>query len=349
VPQGVKEPQPLGGSSAPPTGTVINPDPYGQSRLGGDDVITPGENPPGGPPALGSPILHGIPGRPDFNTGITHPGVDFSFNDFWNSLNPPVPGSPDMTGAAERQANSSRDAINAQTQQNRPGQTNAFGSSTTWTIGPDGRPMQTQSFGGQMGSLAGTLQGQALDAAGNPLPGGFSLDPSSARDQAITGAYNQATSRLDPQFRQREQALRSQLLNQGLDPSSEAFQTAMGNFGRERNDAYSTAMNGAIAQGTQAGESLFNQGLSGHQQAMADALLGKTLPLQQLGSLGGFLGMPNFSSAGASDPAQYLAAALGQGNMDLTRYGIQKGNAANMVGGGMDLLKTLGTLLTLGG
>lgn len=97
-----------------------------------------------------------------------------------------------------------------------------------------------------------------------------------ARDQAITAAYGQATSRLDPRFQQREDQLRTQLANQGLDPTSEAAQTELGNLGRERNDAYTSAMNGAIGQGTAAGSALFNQGV-----------VGQMLPYQQLGALQG--------------------------------------------------------------
>lgn len=263
-----------------------------------------------------------------------------------------APGAHDYTQAAQQTADSSNAQLDKQTLENRPNQTNAFGSSLMWTTGPDGRPMQVQSFGGPMQGVANSLMGQAQStfsqslpnspfSFGGPMqgPGPLSLDPSSARDQAISGAYNQATSRLDPMFSQREEALRSQLLNQGLDPSSEAYQTQMANFGRERNDAYSSAMNGAIGQGTEAGSALFNQGLAGanfnadnafrvgsyndqnaltqHRQNLADALMGRQDALSSLGALGGLTGQAGFDQAGRGTGTDFMGAA---GLQDESRF-----------------------------
>ena len=80
-------------------------------------------------------------------------------------------------------------------------------------------------------------------------------DGSKARDQAITGAYNQASMRLNPQFEQADAKMRSRLAAQGLDPNSQAARGAEAQLSANRNDAYSSAMNSAIAQGTSAGDS----------------------------------------------------------------------------------------------
>lgn len=107
-----------------------------------------------------------------------------------------------------------------------------------------------------------------LNRIGNQqLPSG-----EAARDQAITAAYDQATSRLDPQWAQQGEGLSASLANQGLSIGDEAYQTAQDNFGRARNDAYAQAMRNAIGQGTMAGSAIFNQGV---QSAM--------LPYQQFG------------------------------------------------------------------
>lgn len=53
----------------------------------------------------------------------------------------------------------------------------------------------------------------------------------------------QVEQRLDPTWNHKEEMLRTRLLNQGLDPSSEASQNTMGQFGRDRNDAYSATIN----------------------------------------------------------------------------------------------------------
>lgn len=206
-----------------------------------------------------------------------------------------APRSSNYKNTAEEEAARNAFEVDRQTTFNRPNQQNAFGSTSNWTTGPDGRPIQTQSFGGPMGQMAGNLQGQAMQATKNPFntgapfsfgrgaevgqfsPGGpFSfqnlqdpgslIDPSEARKQAFDSAYGQATSRLDPQWQQRESQMETKLLNQGLDPNSEAYKNAMSQLGQQRNDAYTSAQNSAIDQSTAAGNALFNQSLAGRGQ-----------------------------------------------------------------------------------
>jgi hypothetical protein len=244
-----------------------------------------------------------------------------------------APPPPDYTGAAEKTA-----------QQNRPNQVNANGSQITWTIGPDGRPVQSQSFGGPLAGANTALQGQLANEYSTPfdmskIPGLTS--GAAARDQAINGAYSQATSRLDPQFAQREEQLRTQLLNQGLDPGSEAYQTQMANFGRDRNDAYSSAMNGAIGQGTAAGQAIFNQSLAGHQTGMTDALTKRGLPGQELAGMQGFLQQPGFQSG-----ADYLGAAGLTDAAGFRNWQAHNQAEANAYGAGFQALGALGSLGT---
>jgi hypothetical protein len=119
--------------------------------------------------------------------------------------------------------------------------------------------------------------GQGIDSRLGQINGAGALPTGQeARDQAISGAYGQATSRLDPQWDQRDNARQVQLANQGLDPGSEAATNSGAQFGRDRNDAYTSAMASAIGQGTQAGDSIFRQGVTSSM-----------LPYQQLGILSG--------------------------------------------------------------
>ena len=80
------------------------------------------------------------------------------------------------------------------------------------------------------------------------------LDPSQRYYQDAGDAiYGQATSRLDPQWQQREQQMDSKLRNQGIKPGDEAYDIAMENLGRDRNDAYQQAQYGAtIGAGSEA-------------------------------------------------------------------------------------------------
>lgn len=76
-------------------------------------------------------------------------------------------------------------------------------------------------------------------------------DLSGSRQSAIDAAYGQATSRLDPMWENKEESMRTRLLNQGLDPDSEASRNASAQFGRDRNDAYTSAQRNATLLGNE--------------------------------------------------------------------------------------------------
>jgi hypothetical protein len=128
----------------------------------------------------------------------------------------------------------------------------------------------------------------------------------SARDQAVNAAYGQSTSRLDPMWNQREEQTRTRLMQQGLDPNSEAARNQMTQFGQQRNDAYQGALNSAIGQGTAAGDSVFRNNMMSRQQGISEALQQRGMPLQELRQLQGFLGQPGYNTDGST-----LSAALG--------------------------------------
>jgi hypothetical protein len=254
-----------------------------------------------------------------------------------------APPPPDYKGAAEASAASSAANTAAQTQANRPDQSNAYGSTLSWHQGPDGRWTQSQQFGGPFAGLNQNLEQQALFSMGgqmDPKLFGPVMGGDAARDQAINSAYGQATSRLNPQWDQRGSQLQTQLMNQGLDPGSEAYQNAMGQFSRDRNDAYSSAMNGAIGQGTEAGQAVFNQNMASHQQSLADALRQRTQPMQDLQSLQGFLGQQGFSNAGAASATDYLGAAAAQGNYQMEQHQSDQQADADRWAAVMKLLQT---------
>lgn len=181
---------------------------------------------------------------------------------------------------------------------NRLNTSNPFSSQT---FNPDGST--SQQFNGGLGTANAGLMGQA-GALGQGMdwsqfgPVGTG---DGARDQAINASYGQATSRLDPQWQKREEAQRTQLLNQGLDPSSEAYKNQMSDLGNQRNDAYTSAMNMAIGQGTAAGDSAFRNNMLGHQQSIADAIRQRQMPLEEMQKLGGLMGQqPGYNQDGST-------------------------------------------------
>lgn len=202
-----------------------------------------------------------------------------------------APPPPDYVGAAERTG-----------QQNRPDQTNAFGSTSTWGVGPDGRPTQTSSFGGPMAGAMTGLEGQFAQANATPMDNG-----AQARQHAEDAIYGRSTSRLDPRFAQAGQALDANLANSGLSPGDASYDASKANFSREKTDAYQQAQYGAITGGGQE---------ASRQQAMD--FNSRMMPLQALQGMQGLSGQ-----AGVNPGANYLAAAGMQGQYGLDAQQMQ--------------------------
>jgi hypothetical protein len=104
---------------------------------------------------------------------------------------------------------------------------------------------------------AGGIQMGVKDNQGQDL--GY-IDPSKAPvssvgqadpyfKQASDAYYQQAASRLDPQWQSRQSDLEAQLENMGLSRGSEAWDREMQGMGRSRNDAYDEATRQSILTG----------------------------------------------------------------------------------------------------
>lgn len=262
-------------------------------------------------------------------------------------------------------ANATRDAqagiaqgAEQQLQNNRLDTSNPFSAQT---FNPDGSV--SLNFTGGMGQAAQGLQGQVAGLGQGMDWNQFGQlgTGDQARDQAINAAYGQASSRLDPMWSQREDQARTRLLNQGLDPGSEAFRNEMSQLGNQRTDAYNQAMFSAIGQGREAGDSVFRNNMGARQQAITEALKARGMPLEELQKMQGFLsGQPQYNADNSS-----LAGALASGNMGMqgiqnmfgmgqqgfdNRFAQLKGSneqSAAMAQGGMSGMAALAALLPL--
>jgi hypothetical protein len=206
-----------------------------------------------------------------------------------------------------------------QTTQNRPNQSNPYGS-TTWGTGPDGRPTQTTAFTGALAPGANAIEDQASKAWASPLDNG-----QQARTDATNAVYGQEASRLDPQWKQAGDANNASLAAQGLDPTSQAGQAQTDTFNRAKNDAYSSAQNQAITQG----------GNAAQQQQQLD-LNSRNAPLSALSSLKNLLSMSSFGQAG-----DLLSAGQDQFGDNMQQYNANGG----ALGGFGSLMTALGPLV----
>jgi hypothetical protein len=82
---------------------------------------------------------------------------------------------------------------------------------------------------------------------------------------------DQATSRLDPQWNQRQSQMETQLANQGITRGSAAYDQAMQQFGQQRTDAYNQAMMSAQTGATQQASQNNAMDLALRQQQAAEA------------------------------------------------------------------------------
>ncbi len=186
---------------------------------------------------------------------------------------PSQPAAPDYTGAAQATAAGNIEAAREATKANRVNTYTPYGSQTysqtdpndpasSWvsniSLAPDAqRALDSQlNFSTQMGDL-GQQQLSQVQGQGQP-------DLRSVQD-VQDKAYQAYTSRLDPQWDQRQQQTETQLRNQGLVPGGEAYTNAMRDFNAGRNDAYQQANIGAIQtapQTYQMANDIYNQPLN---------------------------------------------------------------------------------------
>lgn len=212
------------------------------------------------------------------------------------------PDAADTVGAAKEQGTQARILNAEQTRANRPNQSNAWGSTewttsqvlnpvtglyeTQWNQNETLNPMMQQSLDSQMAigagrsGLAEGAMARAWDDYSNPMnfdqyggpvgfnpeagPQDFNYDAGGNRARAEDAAYARATSRLDPQFAAREDAMRTQLRNQGLRAGDRAYDSAMENLGKERTDAYEMARLGSVGEGRTESQLGFTQAAQQH-------------------------------------------------------------------------------------
>lgn len=231
-----------------------------------------------------------------------------------------TPPMPDFMGLAQQQSYANRVNTNTPWGSQQYSTRSVIDPSTgkpvtVWDSNISLDPRLQGALNAQMGTqqnlsqLAQGMSGGVADALSQPFSyGGIAAAPDyrTAMNDAISANYNQATSRLDPQWDTREEQARTRLMNQGLDPGSEAYTAAMGDLGRQRNDAYSSAMANAITQGNQTAQTQFGIGMQGRQQALSEYERQRAQPLNELQALlaGQQVGMPTFPDTAAAGSYQ---------------------------------------------
>tara|TARA_R110000824_G_scaffold87622_1_gene215958 strand:- start:1402 stop:2331 length:930 start_codon:yes stop_codon:yes gene_type:complete len=235
---------------------------------------------------------------------------------------PSPPAAPDPAATAAAQGKINRETAIAQARLNQVDEYTPYGSSIYEPTGetfPDAEidqykrtttldPAQQAIFEQQTGTTQdlNRLARDQLGRVSSNLADPFSFEGlpaapvanEAARQQSIDAIYGQHTSRLDPRFARDKTALETRLANQGIPVGSDAFSEAMESQGRTRNDAYTSALNQAIASGGAEQSRLFGLGGSERARAIQEYTTQRNAPLNEVAGLmsGNSITNPQFSS-----------------------------------------------------
>lgn len=179
------------------------------------------------------PVPNPMPGTPQ-----TTPGVPVGYNN--------ASGSSSMGGNYLNTSSSGGTGGNQQNMSAAGGIVPLQGTGANPAYNADTKAVGgNQTAGFQYGMAdAGAIDQSKIQGAQMP---NMSVDKGENYMSNMQDAYwNQAKSRLDPQWQQRQGDLENQLQNMGLTRGSEAWNREAQNMSMQRNDAYGGAMNSAI-------------------------------------------------------------------------------------------------------
>lgn len=138
--------------------------------------------------------------------------------------------------------------------------------------------------------------------------------------------------RLNPQFAQDEEALRTRLINQGIGQGSQAYQREMDAFNQMKNDARSQA----VLAGQQYGTTAQQQALQRRNQGIQEYDAQRNAPLNEyIGLTSGVqVQNPQFSSQGyqGMQPVDYAGLVNQNYQNQMAQYNAKQASSNNMMG-----------------
>jgi len=214
-----------------------------------------------------------------------------------------------------------------------PGIVNSVPGTNLNTTAPNAGTQQTAINSSGVTPLNQTGYQSSLNLSGipgyNPQQVGSSLDysnltgqmPTSSgiNQQAEQAALNTQLQTLNPQIAQSQEALKSQLASQGIQPGSAAWNTEMNNLSTSNNQAMNLAQNTALTTGAQIGSQEYQNQLAGY-----NTLLGQDVNQGNYG-LAAQSGN-NAANLGAQQEAANLLTTQGQ----FQNSAANNANAANL-------------------
>jgi hypothetical protein len=276
------------------------------------------------------------------------------------SSNFSAPAAPDYTGAALAQGQANIDAARATAKLSNPNIYSPYGTQLVsyegdvptirQTLTPDAqRTLEAQQrLQGNLANLGGTAYSNAFGVLSQPFSFGgpqvqTSLDTSQIAKMPVNaGMTGQEAimSRLNPSLARQRTSTETNLVNQGLRPGTEAYDNAIRLLGEQETDARTQAVLqglnldiGANAQGYNQALQSGQFGNTAQQQALAQALQQRQLPLNEINALmsGSQTQNPQFNAYQGSNvaaaPIGNAAAQQGAYNQNLYNQQVAGQNA----------------------
>lgn len=228
-----------------------------------------------------------------------------------------APAAPDPAATAQAQAQANKEAVLESAKVNQINQVSPYGNvSYSGTIGSPDRtqtltlPPEVQAIlegqrnvAGSLTDFAGQFVPQVAGQLGTPFnTANLGVQAPQINDNTYNTVANSLLDRLQPQFERDQNALNTQLANQGIGLGSEAYSNAQSDFGRSRNDARLAALGQAGAEASRQ----YGLQSQSYNQALSDALLNRTQGLNEVSAL--LQGAPAIQTPAAPNPAQYQVA-----------------------------------------
>lgn len=277
-----------------------------------------------------------------FLKSITDPNPNAQFfgddRKFKLGGSPKMPAAPDpaVTAAAQTAQNKETAWYNAQLE--NMDQITPYGNLTYQQTGTVDAPKWTStvSLSPEQQKLYDTMTsadnalaqlglnqvGRITESVSNP----YSYAGLGAVNDYATAAENAIYSRLNPQFAQDEEAMRTRLINQGIGQGSQAYQREMDTFNQMKNDARMQA----VLQGQQ-------YGLAGRNQEIREYDAQRNAPLNEFIGLtsGTQVTNPSFASGGNTGMQGVDYAGLVNQNYQnqMAQYNAKQAGSNNMMSG----------------
>lgn len=256
------------------------------------------------------------------------------------------PSPPDPVATAQAQAAANVGAVRESALVNQINQITPFGSETfTGEIGTPDRtrivaldPADQANLEAQrrigaglfgLGESAlvpqvGAALGSELDFSGLPQISGQEdlLAASRPLEQAT---FQRGLNLLQPGFEQEREALTVQLANQGIPRGSEAFNEAVGNFERNRQQQLENLALSSVGAGRAEQSRLFGLEQTARQQGLSELLTGRAQPINELSAL--LQGAPAISAPQFAPPAQFGVAPVDIAGLTTQNFGFESQQA----------------------